>query len=165
MPAAVAIPLVLAGASMVASNVQNKAAIKNNDNQNAAAVGNAQNAFNTARTNLADWTKNNPSPFASATIGRPTGAFGVPYQPSNVNASSLFSQPGAGQLEHPGATPQPASNPIAGLIMHLMSQGHPPAAGVPPQAAQPMPAPLPTALPRLVSEPHQFRAPINVRMM
>lgn len=74
---AAAIPIALAGASLVATNVGNKAAIKNNETQQAAAVGNSQQAWKGAQDAVNGWLTKNPEPFAGATVKGPTpGAYG-----------------------------------------------------------------------------------------
>lgn len=84
MPAA--IPLAIAGATMVAQNVQNKAAIKNNENQQTAAVNNAKQSADAAFQRQSQWLQSNPAPYANGfNIARPPTATisgGAPQAPS-----------------------------------------------------------------------------------
>ena len=61
MPLPVLIPLVLGVASMIGQNVQNKAAIKNNETQQAAAVQNAKDASSAAQNQVSSWLTSNPN--------------------------------------------------------------------------------------------------------
>lgn len=74
--AAIAVPLVLGAATMVSQNVQNKAAIKNNETQQASNLANAQGAWNTAKTNTDNWLTANPSPNGTANKGVPAPNLG-----------------------------------------------------------------------------------------
>lgn len=91
------IPLIAAGATMVGQNVQNKAAIKNNEVQQASAVGNAQAASNAAFGRENQWTQSNPSPYGNATIARPPG---TPNPIGSIMGS-------AAQLMQPHQQPMP----------------------------------------------------------
>lgn len=93
MPGEIAIPLALAGASMIGTNVQNKAAIKNNEVQQASAVGNAKEAWQSAKTASDEWQAKNPSPVAGATVGRPQAG---PYGAGGLISPTIAGKPGAG---------------------------------------------------------------------
>lgn len=92
MPAAIAVPLALAGATMVAQNVQNKAAIKNNENQQRGAVENAQNASNQAFQRFNSWQQANPAPFTGASIARPPGMQAPTETINGISPQSIMSQ-------------------------------------------------------------------------
>ena len=129
MPAA--IPLAIAGATMVASNMQNKAALKNNENQQNAAVNNAKKSADAAFGREQQYLQANPEPFAHFDIARPpqatisgvspqaimSGAFsrGTPAAPwSNFN-SALHQGPQPGSSGF-GATAFGALNGILGAL-------------------------------------------------
>jgi hypothetical protein len=76
---------------MISQNVQNKAAIKNNENQQASAVANAQQAGNDARANLNKFNQSNPAP-----------NFSPGAKPTNAPGPTVGAQPG---------TPIPTSSP------------------------------------------------------
>jgi hypothetical protein len=67
------LPAILGGASMIGQNIENKAANKNNDNQQAAAVQNAQAASQAAFQRLQQFLAQNPSPANGVVPGRPGG--------------------------------------------------------------------------------------------
>lgn len=130
MPAAVAIPLALAGATMVAQNVQNKAAQKNNDNQQHAATQNAQAAWQHAQAQLAQWMQSNPAPFSGGmNIARPTPYGATPpsptvsrQAPSTVQAPQASPPPSTATPAPPTAGARPPINPV--LLQHLLAVMH-----------------------------------------
>lgn len=61
------IPLLTIGASLIGQNVQNKAAIKNNENQQAAQQANNQAAIDQAKGIISPFLAPNAAPFANAT--------------------------------------------------------------------------------------------------
>lgn len=140
MPPAVAVPLaaaaLTAGASAVAQNVQNKAAIKNNQTQQQAAVNNAQSAWQNAQNNYNSWTQANPSPFSGAKITGPTpGAYGNYSGPplaaqilntlntSPVGTRQLGATTGQRAFLPAAAQPPPAASaPIASPGQHRSTQ-------------------------------------------
>lgn len=119
MPPAVAVPVGLAVASMVAQNVQNKAAIKNNENQQASAVGNAQGAYQRAQQQMNPWLQ----PQTEKAIARPPGSVNNPVgviTPDEVLAH-MRGAPGA----QTAAPPSPAQSSIAQLILQHALAGRP----------------------------------------
>ena len=126
MPPAVAIPLAIAGATMVANNVQQKAALKNNENQQASAVNNAKNAYQTQSQNEQNWLKANPSP-TNATIARPAaGGYGGA---GPVSVGSIL-----GNTSSPSAPPNAAGTLVQQIISQMMRQA--PGQAPPPPAGQ-----------------------------
>lgn len=99
MPPAIAIPVALAGASLIASNAANKSANKNNDNQNANAVGNAKNATAGAQSQMADWIGAHPQP-----VGAPTAApvSSIPVPAAATGGSPIITSILAGLGQPPG---------------------------------------------------------------
>jgi hypothetical protein len=93
MPAA--IPLAVAGITMVANNVSQKNAIKNNEVQQASAVGNAKDATNNAFAELDKFNTANPAPFGKAAVNGPGTPKLAPSIGSNINAASLLGGKGA----------------------------------------------------------------------
>lgn len=141
MPAA--IPLVIAGATMVASNMQQKAALKNNENQQAASVQNAQGASNAAFQRQNQWLQSNPAPFSHGfNLAPPPG--GAPQATLSAPSTQSIMQ-GAFSRGTPDA---PWSN-----FNHALSQGvapgtagfHPSAFGSPQALLGGNPAPHPPA--------------------
>jgi hypothetical protein len=89
------IPAILGIGAMVSQNVQNKAAIKNNEQQQAAAMGNANAAWNNARNQTNQWIDQNPTNISGAgkapSIGaQPTVTGGLTPGSSPMNLGSLM---------------------------------------------------------------------------
>lgn len=112
------IPLILGAASMVSQNANNKAAIKNNEVQQASAVGNTQQAYNTAKGDLAGYEAAHPAPFQGAVPNRPTpGAYGGGVQaPASYNVRTGAQTPGQGST---GLPPQ-----VMALIQTILNAPH-----------------------------------------
>lgn len=116
------IPVALGLAGLVGQNVQNKAAQKNNDNQQAAAEQNAQQNYAQAQQNLANWFKSNPSPFSGLQLGAAPGG----PQPGYSIAQQVM---GVGPNGYVGAPQQvPGTGIPPGLIQRIMNYGLPPPA-------------------------------------
>ena len=116
MPVPIIAAVVTGVIGMIEQNVQTKAAMKNNENQQAAAVQNAQS----------NWQKGNQqiSPFMPSGGGTPTGTTGAP--PAG---------PTAGQPPKPGPlSPQQ-------IVQRLGPQQAPPAAAQATPAGTPAPGP------------------------
>jgi cytoskeletal protein RodZ len=119
------IPALIAGVvgigTMINGNVQQKAAIKNNETQQASAVGNAQQATANAQKQLATYNAANPAPTqaptaAPATMGAPAQAAPAPGNGNTQGNSPLIgaimnaaqtgsSLPSGGSAAVPLATP------------------------------------------------------------
>jgi hypothetical protein len=101
MPPAVAVPLAIAGVGLVSQNANNKAAIKNNEVQQASAVGNSKEAYATAKNDLNSYINAHPAPFSGMTPDRPqAGSYGPGgvTSPSSYNVRSGPSKSGAPAL-------------------------------------------------------------------
>jgi hypothetical protein len=133
MPAAIAIPLGLAAVSLVAGNVANKSANKNNLNQQAGAVQNAKQAEATAAQQASQLVASNPGPFAGQSIAGPTGGYAGPG--TGVSA-------GTGTGAPPPAAPPAGSNtaamsPTAQAILRGPAASSAPATAMAARAAAP----------------------------
>jgi hypothetical protein len=108
--------------AMVDQNVQNKAAIKNNENQQAASLANAKAANAQAQQTMNAFTANNPAP---------TG--GVAPPPAGSNTGTL-----APQSRAQAATPQTLTPAMQAAIMQRQAAPSAPAQVA--QAPQPLSA-------------------------
>jgi hypothetical protein len=103
---------------LVAGNVQQKSAAKNNQTQQQAAVNNAQQSWGNATNNFNAQAKANPAPYAGgATIGKPTpGAYGGGTPQQNPMVSQVMQQavPRAPQAMRPSPG---ASNSMLAQIL------------------------------------------------
>jgi hypothetical protein len=86
---------------------------KNNQNQQAAAVNNAEQAWQTGAKNFNTWQASNPNPLANATIAKPQGTSPVTQQilqTPQVNGAPQISgvQPQRKVQGSPQVMPQPA---------------------------------------------------------
>jgi hypothetical protein len=137
MPPAVAIPaavsLLVAGGSMINQNVQNKATLKNNENQQAAAVANAQQATKNAQGQIAAWNQANPAPKPVVTAPPPAGPK-MTAAPPAVTAPGVPTPPAAANAQK-AATPSGPANPlVTAIVRSAMQQAQSPAAGANPVA-------------------------------
>lgn len=93
MPAAVAVPLALAGASLISGNSQQKAADKNNQNQQTASVQNAQQAAQQAQQLYNSYAAAHPSPFGTPAMQRPNMAQNILQPSQGSSAPALAAAP------------------------------------------------------------------------
>lgn len=117
MPVAAAIPAALGVAGIIAGNAQQKAAQKNNDNQQAMAVQNANDASAAGKAQYESYLASHPSPLQGLMMGARPMASNAIQGNQNVNASSLFaggSQPMPGGQQHPPMD-------LQSIIAHMMS--------------------------------------------
>jgi len=98
------LPAIMGVAGMVDSNIQNKAAIKNNQNQQTAAVDRAKQAGQTATNQYNAFSNANPPP-TGQTVTQP-GA----QNPSKNLISAIMASAGR-QAPTPVAAPTPAAPP------------------------------------------------------
>lgn len=119
------IPIALAGASMIASNVQQKAANKNNDNQNQKAIDLNKQSQTDAQNRVDSYQAANSPTFNVGAAPR-------------LNAPGLmngFRPQAGGQVGNPMG-PNPMNAMMAQMMAHLQA---PPAAAPPPVMAPPSP--------------------------
>lgn len=141
------IPAILGAAGLVASNSQQKAAEKNNLNQQQGAVENARTSQADAMKQIQAIIASSPSPFSGQRIAGPSGGYGP--------------QGGGGM--------QTAPSPFAAAIMGpQVPQGYPPALQAPsmPQGGPPPPqapllgAPQAPSMPPGAPAPQQNISPV-----
>jgi len=112
MPAAI-IPAALGVASLVAGNSSQKAADKNNQNQQTAAVNNASQAAQAAQSMYNSYATAHPSPFAGANVAGPqAGAYSTSPQQAGV-IQRILAAAGGGQQQPTMNAPKPQQMPMA----------------------------------------------------
>lgn len=162
------VPAVLGITSMISQNAQNKAAIKNNENQQAAAEENAQKSRAQAMQAIAPFTAPGATPFANKSISTPgastaapgANAYGLNGTGGQVNAASVMQ--GGPQGQPQGQPPQQGQMDPKMMAMFMQflksamggQQQPPPPAQAAQRQIQPvarqMPAPNQVATPRAV---------------
>lgn len=134
------VPLIVAGAGMVAQNQANHSAQAANSAQQDKAIANSKEAFDRASTALQPWLAPGAAPYSKDQIGRPTPSFAQAYQPRNVNAMDAFRP---APLQSPGQ--QGGMNPaLLQMLFKLISGLHQQAP--PPPAVTPKPAGIPNVV-------------------
>lgn len=160
------LPTVMGITSLIGQNAQNKSAMANNDNQQAAALQNAQKARDQAMASIAPFTKPGAAPFANSQVQRPTGTpfaqpgggmYGLPQTGGQVNAAGIMQGSGAQPQPQGGA---PGMDPrMAGLFQQFLKalMAHAPQRQPQPIARQAPPNVQPQPQPPVQSPP-QMRA-------
>lgn len=118
MPPAVLVPLALGAAGMVDSNIQSKAAAKNNQNQQDASLANAKQAGQTALNQYGSLSAANPAPYGGATITQP----GAQKPQQNTVVGKILQAAQAQQPKPAAPPPAPAPPPVAqsGILNALL---------------------------------------------
>ncbi len=159
---------------MIGNNVQQKSALKNNENQQTAAVGNAKAARDQAMQQIQALIKNSPSPFAGQHVQGPTanygaGALGNTSAGVSPFTSSIMGGAGGGR---PGGQQGGLQQMIqqfqqgqggGGGLRQPMASGHASEVGMPPRTAQLSQnesLPLPLAPPQM--QPPQGQPPVGM---